>query len=78
MLRKLTLLLPVAVLLGAAPAFAQAPSHHVMQPQRHVRVSPYVGGFPDYALAASAYALAPATALATGSCPEIEGYPDCP
>jgi hypothetical protein len=78
MFHKLTLLLPVAVLLGAAPAFAQAPSQHVMQPHRHVRVSRYVGGFPNYAPAASAYALIPATALATGSCPEIEGYPDCP
>jgi hypothetical protein len=82
MFRKLTPLLPVVILLGAAsasaPALAQTGGHHVMQPHRHVRVSPDVGGFPNYARAAGAYAFAPSATLATGSCPEMEGYPDCP
>jgi hypothetical protein len=83
MFRKLTPLLPVVILLGAAsasaPALAQPLSHHVVQPIRHVEVSPDVRGFSNFARAASAYAFAPsAMTLATGSCPEMEGYPDCP
>ena len=50
----------------------------VLQSHRHVRVSPYAGGFPNYVHAASAYALAPSASTVTGSCPEMEGYPDCP
>ena len=80
---KLTPLLPVVILLGAAsasaPALAQPFSHHMVQPHRHVRVSPDADGSPNFARAASAYAFAPsAMTLATGSCPEMEGYPDCP
>jgi hypothetical protein len=81
MFHKLPPLLPVVILLGAAtasaPALAQTRSHHVMQPHRRVQVSPYAGGFPNYARAVSAYAFAPSATPSTGSCPKMEGYPDC-
>jgi hypothetical protein len=78
MLRKLTPLLPIAILLGAVSTPALAQTRGVLQSHRHVRVSPYAGGFPNYVHAASAYALAPSASTITGSCPEMEGYPDCP
>jgi hypothetical protein len=71
MFRKLTTVLPIAILLGAvsaAPALAQTRSHHVVQPHRHVRVSPNAGG---------AYAFAPSATPLIMSCPTMEGYPDC-
>jgi hypothetical protein len=58
MFRKLPTVLPIAILLGAvsaAPALAQAPSHHVAQPQRHVMVSPYAYGSDAY----NSYAMQP-------------------
>jgi hypothetical protein len=50
-IRKLPTVLPIAILLGAvsaAPAPAQTPSHHVVQPHRHVRVSPALYGSDGY------------------------------
>ena len=80
MLRKLPTVLPLAILLGAlsaAPALAQTRSHHVVQPHRHVTVSPYAGGFPNDARADRAYAFVPSSNENTMACPTLEGYPDC-
>jgi hypothetical protein len=69
MFRKLATVLPIAILLGAvsaAPALAQTNSRHVVQPHRHVGVSPYAGG-----------AFAPSTTADFMSCPIMQGYPDC-
>jgi hypothetical protein len=70
MFRKLPIIVPMAILLGAAsaaPAAAQAGSHR----------------FANHARAYSAYALAPTATLAppatqsSAGCPPMEGYPDC-
>jgi hypothetical protein len=58
MFRKLPTVLPIAILLGAvsgAPALAQTPSHQLVQPHRHVRVSPYSYGSNAY----NSYAVQP-------------------
>jgi hypothetical protein len=67
MLRKLTTVLPIAILLGAvsaAPALAQTRSHHLVQPH----VSSYAGG---------GFAFASSQTSNIMSCPTMEGYPDC-
>jgi hypothetical protein len=64
MFRKLPIIVPIAILLGAAssaPAAAQAGSHR----------------FPNQARAYNAYALAPSDAQSSAGCPTMEGYPDC-
>jgi hypothetical protein len=51
MFRKLTTVLPIAILLGAvstAPALAQTHSHHTMQAHRHIMVSPVIFGSDAY------------------------------
>ena len=73
MFRKLTPLLSIASLLGAAsaPALAQTGSHDVSQPDRYERVSPYAEGFTDDSRADGTEDF-----LSTDSC-ELQGYPDC-
>jgi hypothetical protein len=71
MFRKPATVLPIAILLGAvsaAPALAQTRSHHLVEPHRQVRVSPYAGG---------EFAFAPTETANTVICPIMEGYPDC-
>jgi hypothetical protein len=55
MFRKPTLLLPLAMLLGAvsAPALAQAGNGRAIHPHRHVQVSPYAPGSDAYGSAVS-------------------------
>jgi hypothetical protein len=50
MSRNLTPLFAFAILLGAvsAPGLAQTRSHQAMQPHRHERVAPYVGGLRNH------------------------------
>jgi hypothetical protein len=58
MFRKLPTVLPIAVLLAAvsaAPALAKTRGHHVVQPVRHVVVSPYAYGSDAY----DSYAMQP-------------------
>jgi hypothetical protein len=64
MFRKLTTIVPMAILLGAAsaaPAAAQAGRAHL----------------PNQARANSAYALATSATPSSAGCPIMEGYPDC-
>jgi hypothetical protein len=64
MFRKLPIIVPMAILLGAAsaaPAAAKADSHR----------------FANHAHAYSAYALAPSATQSSAGCPPMEGYPDC-
>jgi hypothetical protein len=55
MFRKPTLLLSMAILLGAvsAPALAQAGNGRTIHPHRHVQVSPYAPGSDAYGSAVS-------------------------
>jgi hypothetical protein len=69
MFRKLTMIVPMAILLGAAsaaPAAAQPGSHRLPNQAR---------AYNAYALAPSARALS--TAQSSAGCPPMEGYPDC-
>jgi len=67
MFRKLPIIVPMAILLGAASAAsaasaaAQAGSHR----------------FANHARAYSAYASAPSETQSSAGCPPMEGYPDC-
>jgi hypothetical protein len=68
MFRKLTTVLPLAILLGAisaAPALAQTPSHHHMV--RHVMVSPYAYGSDAY----NSYAMQPSQGRLPGETPAL-------
>jgi hypothetical protein len=64
MFRKLPIIVPMAILLGAAsaaPAAAQGGNHR----------------FAHQARAYSAYASVPSEAQSSAGCPPMEGYPDC-
>ena len=64
MFRKLPIIVPMAILLGAASAAsaaAQGGSHR----------------FANHARAYSAYASAPSETQSSAGCPPMEGYPDC-
>lgn len=61
---KLTIAVPMAILLGVAsiaPAAAQAGGHR----------------FPNQARTYNASAFAPSDAQSSAGCPTLEGYPDC-
>jgi hypothetical protein len=67
MFSKLPIIVPIAILLGAAsaaPAAAKAGSHRFPN-------------FPNQSRAYSAYALVPSATQRSAGCPTIEGYPDC-
>jgi hypothetical protein len=69
MSRKLSIALPIAILLGAVsavPALAQPASQHASAYAHRLLVR-----------AEQAYALAPSTAQSSAGCPTLEGYPDC-
>jgi hypothetical protein len=64
MFHKLTIAVPMAILLGVAstaPAAAQAGGHR----------------FPNQARAYNASAFVPSVAQSSAGCPTLEGYPDC-
>jgi hypothetical protein len=70
MFRKLTTVLPLAILLGAvsaAPALAQARSHHVAQPHRHTSKSPVTFGSDAY----DSYAMQPSQGRLPGETPAL-------
>jgi hypothetical protein len=71
MSRKLSIALPIAILLGAVsavPALAQGGNQHA---------SAYAHRLLNNVRAERAYALAPSTAQSSAGCPTLEGYPDC-
>jgi hypothetical protein len=70
MSHKLTALLPIAILLGTvsvAPALAQTPSHHLVQPNWHTSVSPATFGSDAY----DSYGMQPSQGRLPGETPAL-------